>query len=155
MIHSLIRKQHFRQSIDEVFTFFQSPENLARITPQWLNFRILTPSPIEMKQGALIDYTIHWMGIPVRWTTTITDFEPPFRFVDQQLRGPYSLWHHTHTFVEQADGTEMSDEVQYVLPFGIFGDLAHTMIVQRQLDEIFSYRSRVIAEVFSSSSSQP
>jgi ligand-binding SRPBCC domain-containing protein len=150
MVHTLRRKQFLPHPITEVFRFFQSPENLARITPPWLHFQILTPLPIEMKHGTLIDYTIRWLGIPVRWMTMITDYAPPAKFVDQQLRGPYSLWHHTHTFIERDGGTEMTDVVQYVLPFGFFGNIAHSLIVQQQLDEIFSYRSKVIADMFPS-----
>ncbi len=149
-IHTLKRKQSFAYPIGDVFRFFQSPENLARITPPWLSFRVLTPPPVEMKQGALIDYTIQWMGISVRWKTMITEYAPPYRFVDQQMRGPYSLWHHTHMFVEREDGTDMTDEVQYVLPLGVLGNLAHVFLVRRQLENIFSYRAKAIAEIFPS-----
>ncbi len=139
--------------MEEVFSFFQRPENLAVITPRWLAFRILTPSPIDMGQGSVIDYTIKWMGVPVRWTTMITNYQPPHKFVDQQLKGPYSLWHHTHTFVGKDGGTEMTDTVRYVLPLGVLGDVAHAVIVQRQLDRIFDYRANVIEEVFPSTTS--
>jgi ligand-binding SRPBCC domain-containing protein len=152
--HTLKRTQSFNKPIEEVFRFFQSPENLARITPSRLNFRLLTPSPITMKEGALIDYTIAWLGVPVRWTTMITHYEPPYKFVDQQIKGPYSLWHHTHIFVEHDGTTEMTDEVRYVLPFGFLGDVAHALVVQRQLNDIFDYRARVIGEIFSANDSR-
>lgn len=146
--HTLIRKQFVPRPLEEVFSFFQRPENLAVITPPWLGFRILTPMPIEMEQGTIIDYTIKWMGMPVRWTTMITSYRAPHTFVDQQLKGPYSLWHHTHTFIEKDGGTEMTDTVRYVLPFGILGDVAHAVVVQSQLEKIFDYRRKVIEQVF-------
>jgi ligand-binding SRPBCC domain-containing protein len=133
---------------DEAFRFFDRPENLAEITPAELGFRILTPSPIAMKEGALIDYTIRVLGMPVRWTTLITSYNPPRGFVDQQLRGPYSFWHHTHAFRAVDGGTEMADTVRYLLPFGPLGALAHAVAVRRQLENIFEHRSRVIAGRF-------
>ncbi len=146
-IHTLERKQRLPLKPGEVFPFFESPENLARITPPWLNFRILTPSPIEMKVGTVIDYTIRWLGIPVRWRILITSHEPPWSFVDKQIAGPYSLWHHTHLFAETASGTEMTDSVRYALPGGPFGDVAHAMIVRRQLNEIFNHRAETISRM--------
>jgi hypothetical protein len=133
---------------DEAFRFFDRPENLADVTPAELGFRILTPSPIAMKEGALIDYTIRVLGMPVRWTTLITSYDPPRGFVDQQLRGPYSFWHHTHAFRAVDGGTEMTDTVRYLLPFGPLGALAHSVAVRRQLEGIFDHRSRVIAGRF-------
>ncbi len=133
---------------DEAFRFFDRPENLADVTPAELGFRILTPSPITMKEGALIDYTIRVLGMPVRWTTLITAYDPPRGFVDQQLRGPYSFWHHTHAFRAVDGGTEMTDTVRYLLPFGPLGALAHAVAVRRQLEGIFDHRSRVIAGRF-------
>jgi len=146
--HLLRRTQLLPASREEVFAFFQSPENLARITPSWLGFRILTPSPITMKEGALIDYTVRWLGFPVRWKTLITAYEPPVLFVDQQLQGPYSFWHHTHEFHETPGGTEMNDTVRYILPAGLFGEALHRLMVRRQLDEIFDFRAQTIADVF-------
>ncbi|MBX2989919.1 MAG: SRPBCC family protein [Bacteroidetes bacterium] len=147
-VHTLTRVQTLDYPIDEVFEFFRSPENLARITPPWLNFRILTPLPLEMHRGTLIDYTVNWLGMPVRWTTNIVEFNPPHHFVDLQISGPYSFWHHTHTFLEQNGKTDMRDEVRYVLPFGIFGEAVHRLIVRRQLEEIFDYRERAVRRQF-------
>ena len=146
-VYILRRMQTLHASREEVFAFFQSPENLARITPPWLGFRLLTPSPIAMRHGAVIDYTVRWLRVPVRWTTLITDYQPPARFVDQQIRGPYSFWHHTHEFQETPEGTEMRDTVRYVLPAGPAGTLLHRLLVRRQLEEIFDFRSRVIEEL--------
>lgn len=142
------RTQHLHAPIEAVFSFFQSPENLALITPPSLNFQILTPSPVEMRAGALIDYTIDVAGFPVRWTTAITEYDIPTLFVDQQIKGPYSFWHHTHSFADKGGFTEMRDEVRYVLPFGILGRIAHALFVKRQLEKIFDYRANVIASFF-------
>jgi ligand-binding SRPBCC domain-containing protein len=146
-IHSLRRTQLIPLSRSEVFAFFESAENLARITPPSLGFRILTPLPITMKVGTVIDYTIRWLGFPVRWRTLITTYEPPDLFVDEQINGPYSLWHHAHRFEDTPEGTRMTDEVHYCLPFGPFGDLAHGFLVQRQLEHIFDYRATVIGQL--------
>ncbi len=148
-VHTVKRIQRFSQPLHTVFSFFQKPENLARITPPHLGFKLLTPSPIQMKAGAVIDYTVSPFFIPFRWTTLITEYDPPHKFVDLQLKGPYSLWHHTHAFREVEGGTEMTDEVRFVMPFWILGDILHALIVRRQLEEIFDYRARVIADLLS------
>jgi ligand-binding SRPBCC domain-containing protein len=147
-VFTLQRTQTVPASLDEVFGFFRLPENLARVTPAWLNFRILTPSPIEMRVGTLIDYTIGWLGLTMRWTTLITAYDPPHRFVDEQLKGPYSFWHHTHTFFEKDGVTAMTDTVRYALPFGVVGALAHALVVRRQVEHIFEYRTKIIAQEF-------
>lgn len=146
-VQTLLRKQRFPLTVSEVFTFFEAPENLALITPRWLDFRMLTPSPVVMKEGALIDYTIRWGTFPIRWTSLITEYQRPYRFVDVQIKGPYSLWHHTHSFVEKDGWTEMMDEVRYVLPFGMFGSVAHALLVRTQLNGIFDYRARIIGDL--------
>lgn len=145
----LTRQQHLEYPLEKVFAFFQSPENLALITPPWLNFNVLTPSPVVMKQGAVIDYSIRWVGIPLRWTTGITAYRPPYHFVDEQTRGPYTLWHHTHIFQERDGGTDMLDEVRYALPFGMVGRIVERYVVRRQLDEIFDFRFHAIQKIFS------
>jgi ligand-binding SRPBCC domain-containing protein len=147
--HTLQRRQFIKKALSEVFAFFSEPGNLALLTPRKLGFKILTPLPIQMKNGALIDYTIKLLGINVRWTTFVTHFEPPQRFVDVQLRGPYSFWHHTHEFTETQGGTEMTDTVTYALPLGIIGTVMHELIVKRQLDAIFNYRKGAVEAVFS------
>jgi len=145
----LTREQFIPRPKEEVFQFFGRPENLGAITPPELGFRILTPPPLLMKEGTLLDYTIRVLGIPIRWTTIITDFKPPFFFVDAQLRGPYSYWQHRHSFRTVQGGTIMTDEVHYLLPFGPAGTLAHTLFVRRQLGHIFDYRAGVVSEFFS------
>jgi uncharacterized protein (TIGR01777 family) len=147
-VEILRREQLIRRPRTEVFEFFSRPENLSRVTPPALGFQILTPSPIVMKEGALIDYQIHLLGVPVRWRSLITAYEPPHRFVDQQLNGPYSFWHHTHEFEEVPEGTLVRDTVRYSLPLGALGDLVAGRFVAGDLEEIFRYRRKVIASVF-------
>lgn len=132
----------------EVFAFFEDARNLGRITPPGLKFRILNPEGIRMRAGAEIDYVIGWMGLPMKWKTIIVSYEPPHRFVDEQARGPYKLWHHEHTFEETAAGVVIRDRVDYRLPFGIFGRIAHAVMVKRQLLGIFRYRQATIARIF-------
>lgn len=101
-----------------------------------------------MKVGTLIDYTIKVLGLRVRWTTLITTYNPPHKFVDEQLRGPYSFWHHTHSFGAVAGGTMIIDDVCYALPLGFLGRLAHALVVRRDLESIFRHREKIIAELF-------
>jgi len=147
-VHTLTRTQFLPSPPEEVFVFFQSPENLGVITPPRLSFRILTPLPIVMGVGTLIDYTVRWLGVPVRWTTMITAYDAPRLFVDQQIRGPYSLWHHTHAFERRDGGTVMTDTVRYVVPYGLWGGFVHRVLVRRQVQEIFDYRAEAIARKF-------
>lgn len=147
-VHCLVKQQLIRRPRAEVFEFFSRPENLSRVTPPKLGFEILTPSPILMKEGALVDYQIRLLGAPLRWRTLITAYDPPRRFVDQQLMGPYSFWHHTHEFEEVPEGTLVRDVVRYALPLGALGDLVAGAYVAADLEEIFRYRKKVIASVF-------
>ncbi len=148
-VYTLQREQEVKRPRAEVFGFFSKPENLARITPPSLGFVILTPTPIDMHAGTVIDYTIRALGMRIHWTTLISSFEPPYRFVDVQLRGPYAFWHHTHTFEEIDSGTIIKDDVHYALPFGPFGEIAHALTVRRQLRSIFKYRRNIIDQIFS------
>jgi len=130
---------------NEVFPFFAEARNLKTLTPPWLRFEVLTPAPIEMRPGALIDYRIRVHGIPLRWQTEIAEWDPPHRFVDVQLRGPYTLWHHTHTFEERHGGTLCLDGVRY-RPRG--GAMIHWLFVRRDVERIFRYRQRRLKEIF-------
>ena len=138
--YTLHRRQFIAAPRAEVFAFFSRPENLALLTPQDLGFRILTPSPVRMEGGALIDYTIRILGAGIRWTTLVTEYEAPHRFVDVQLRGPYAYWHHAHEFTAIEGGTEMTDTVTYAMPLGVLGSVAHALLVRRKLEAIFDFR---------------
>ena len=131
----------------EVFLFFGEARNLEAITPPWLRFEVLTSPPITMAVGTLIDYRIRIHGIPIRWQTEITEWNPPHRFVDVQLRGPYSLWHHTHTFEEKDGGTLCVDQVRY-RPRG--GAVVDWLFVRRDVERIFDYRTARLQELLTS-----
>jgi len=150
MAYLLERSLFIPRPREEVFTFFADARNLERITPAFLGFRILTPDPIEMKPGALIDYQLRLHGIPVTWRTRIAEFTPPSSFVDIQLSGPYRRWHHRHDFEDVSGGTRMRDRVEYELPFGPLGALVRYLFVRRSLDKIFDHRNATIAEIFRS-----
>lgn len=146
--HKIERTQTVARPRAEVFEFFADAGNLERITPPELSFQIITPQPIEIRKGALIDYRLKLRGIPIDWKTEITEWNPPFDFIDSALKSPYKQWIHLHTFEEDAHGgTLMTDLVRYRLPFEPFGDLAH-FLVRRELEFIFDFRSKVINEVF-------
>lgn len=140
----LEKRTRIRRPLDEVFPFFAEAENLQRITPPELHFRIRSPLPIEMQKGAKIEYTIRLRGIPMRWRTLITGWNPPHSFEDSQTSGPYRKWVHTHQFEQRGDTTIITDRVVYALPFGLLGRIVHPL-VRRQLERIFSYRTGVIA----------
>jgi ligand-binding SRPBCC domain-containing protein len=144
--HLLLRRQRLPVAIERAFELYSQARNLETITPPWLGFRVITPEPIEMGRGTLIDYRLRLHGLPVRWRTRIETWEPPARFVDVQLRGPYALWEHTHTF--EPDGPNavvIADRVRYALPLGPLGELAHAAFVRRDLERIFEFRAVAVA----------
>jgi ligand-binding SRPBCC domain-containing protein len=152
-VYELEREQTVKAPRDEVFQFFADAANLEQMTPPELGFEILTPQPIEMRVGARIDYRITLHRVPMTWQTLIEDYEPNDVFVDVQIKGPYKVWHHTHTFADApGGGTVLGDHVRYALPFGPLGTLAHP-IVKRQLKRIFDYRARVMQDRFGVSDS--
>ena len=135
--------------INDVFSFFSKPENLSLITPPRLKFDILTPSPVKMKEGQLIDYSLTIMYfIKLGWRTLITDYEKPHKFVDQQIKGPYSLWHHTHTFEEKDGGTLIHDNVTYAIPLGVVGQLLYAIYIKHDIKSIFKYRRKILDIIF-------
>lgn len=134
--------------IDQVFEFFSKAENLERITPPSLSFQILTPLPIEMATGALIDYRIKLGGFAFRWRTEITLWDPPRSFKDSQLKGPYKKWIHEHRFEELDGRTRMTDRVEYSVPGGILSALVNALFVKSQVRKIFTYREQAIQEIF-------
>lgn len=146
--HILKRRQIIARPREEVFEFFADAMNLEEITPPELNFKIISEQPIDIKEGALIDYQLSLRGIPLTWKTEITLWKPPYEFVDTALKSPYKQWIHLHKFsVGEKNETIMEDIVRYRLPFEPLGDLAH-FIVKRELDYIFDYRYKVIEEKF-------
>jgi ligand-binding SRPBCC domain-containing protein len=138
--------------LTEVFAFFGDAKNLEGLTPPWLKFEVVTPEPIVMRPGALIDYRIRVHGIPIRWRTEIKEWDPPHRFVDVELKGPYKLWHHTHTFEERDGGTLCLDDVRY-RPFG--GALINALFVRRDVDRIFKFRRERLWQLFGPDASVP
>ncbi|HKH64803.1 MAG TPA: SRPBCC family protein [Solirubrobacterales bacterium] len=145
-VHVLERHQQVGIPIDQAFAFYGDAHNLERITPPLLRFEVTTLRPIEMGVGTVIEYRLRLHGVPVRWRTRIEAWEPPRRFVDAQIKGPYSLWEHTHTFEEDGPGgTVIRDRVRYSIPFGPLGELANRLLVRRDLRQIFDYRCEAVA----------
>jgi ligand-binding SRPBCC domain-containing protein len=134
--------------IEVVFDFFSKAENLNEITPPSLHFQMLTPTPVEMKKGTLLDYRLRVHGVPVRWQTEIIEWEPPHKFVDRQNRGPYKNWIHTHVFEPQNDGTFSKDIVDYEVPGWFLEPLIHRFLIAPDLERIFAYRTQKLRERF-------
>ncbi len=146
-VYVLERRQRLELPVRLAFEFYAQARNLAVITPPWMGFEVITPGPIEMRVGALIDYRLKLHGVPLRWRTRIDVWEPPVRFIDVQVRGPYALWEHTHTF--EPDGEHavlIGDRVRYAIPLGPLGQIAHAAFVKRDLERVFDYRERAVAE---------
>ena len=145
-IHTLETTQRLPGPPEAVFPFFADARNLEAITPPSLRFEIVTPAPIEMGVGTFIQYALRLRGVPVRWDTLIQAWEPPHRFVDVLIRGPYAMWHHTHEFVatDDGEGTLMTDRVRYAVGFGPFGELAVRALVRRDVEAIFAFRREAI-----------
>lgn len=149
-VYQLIRKQTLPITLEEAWDFFSSPRNLARITPAYMKFQILHMSGgSRMYPGQIIRYKIFVLPlVPVHWTTEITHVSEPGYFVDEQRYGPYAMWHHQHHFKVVPGGVEMTDEVNYAIPMGFLGRIAHALFVKRQLNAIFDYRNETMEKFF-------
>lgn len=150
MIHIYTSEQFLKTDIATAWDFFSSARNLARITPPEMAFKIHTQlDKREVYEGMIIDYTVSplW-GIPLKWQTEICQVDKPNFFTDRQLKGPYSLWEHTHRFIEQENGILMHDEVKYQLPFGFIGEIAHNLVVEQKIKMIFKFREETLNRLF-------
>lgn len=148
-IHTLERSQEVAAPLDEVWSFFSNPGNLALITPPWLGFRIISGAGREIHEGLIIKYSVSpILGIPLTWVTEITEVEEPGRFVDEQRTGPYSLWRHEHIFKEKDGVTVVKDIVTYVLPLGPLGRMVHAIDTKKRLARIFDFRQRYVERKF-------
>lgn len=144
-MHHLHKEQWIHRPLSEVFEFFSQAKNLEWLTPDFLNFKILTPEPIEMRQGLLIDYRLRLYGIPFRWQSKISTWDPPHCFVDEQVKGPYRYWHHMHAFKEEKGGTRIIDDVRYRI-WG--GNWINRLFVRPDVERIFNYRKQRLTEHF-------
>jgi ligand-binding SRPBCC domain-containing protein len=146
-VHDLYREQLVARPLDEVFGFFAQAANLERLTPPWLGFGLVTPEPVQMGVGTLIEYRLRLHRIPLRWISRIEVWEPGRAFEDVQVRGPYRLWHHRHEFQRAGTGTLVQDHVRYALPLGPLGELAHSLLVERDLTRIFAFRYGAVKQL--------
>ena len=135
--------------LDVVFEFFSDATNLERLTPDFLKFRIVTPTPIPMGEGIFIDYRLRVHGIPMKWRSRIAIWEPPYRFVDEQVKGPYRSWYHEHLFEAGDGGTWVRDHVRYQVPGWILAPVMHRYMIRPDVERIFDYRTAVLTELFS------
>ena len=146
--YELHRRQWVPHPLQQVFDFFSAAENLEQLTPPFLRFQIISAPP-RLEAGVLIEYKLRVHGFPIRWLTTIEQWDPPHSFVDVQTRGPDKLWRHTHRFWSESGGTWIEDAVRYSLPFGPLGQLVHGLVVKHDVEAIFRYREQKICEAFS------
>jgi ligand-binding SRPBCC domain-containing protein len=144
----LERTQEFKSPLQDVFDFFAEPYNLERITPEFLKFSIVTSPPIKMEEGTRISYRLKLRGIPVKWTSTIMDWNPPFGFTDEQTKGPYKYWRHEHKFEENGAGTLVTDKIWYRVPGGPLAPILNFFYVRRDLQKIFNYRAETMKGIF-------
>ena len=144
----LEREQWIDEPIDKVFAFFADPANLQEITPPWMSFRITSCSTPEIEEGTILEYALKVRGMPMKWISRISVWEPPFRFVDEQLHGPYRRWYHEHTFEDVGGRTRIGDNVDYAVPGG---RLVERLFVRRDLKQIFQYRFDSLERQFAQS----
>jgi len=136
--------------LNNVFAFFSTADNLQIITPPWLHFIILTPTPLEIQKGRIIDYKLSLYGFPFKWQTEITVWNPPHQFIDEQIKGPYRKWKHLHYFESRGNQTYMRDHVTYEIP--VFPKILNKLFVSKNVEQIFNYRRKKINEIFNGSS---
>ena len=149
-MYQLKRKQIVKTDLKTCWDFFSSPQNLKKITPDYMGFNIKYELPEKMYEGLMIEYTVKpVLGIPMTWVTEIKTVKDNLFFVDEQRKGPYKIWHHEHHFKEVDGGIEMTDIVSYEIPLGIIGRLAHSLFVRKKLESIFNYRIQMVDEIFS------
>jgi ligand-binding SRPBCC domain-containing protein len=146
MYHELSDRFIVSSSLEQAWEFFSTAENLPLITPPWLGFTNRSAAPVTIELGTVLDYTVRWLGVAIRWRTKIIEWSPPRQFIDLQVRGPYALWHHQHTFTPVAEGVDCEDRVIYEVPVPLVGRAVNALVVRRQLLDIFRYRRRVIGE---------
>ena len=148
-VYTLHREQYLPIDIDTAWAFFSSAENLAKITPPGMNFRMLVAPGTGIYTGMRLHYRLTpLLGIPVKWETEIREVNAPHKFMDKQMKGPYALWEHTHTFTRVAGGIKMTDDVRYALPWGKLGKIAHALVVKRKLEKIFDFRKNTLRTTF-------
>ncbi len=150
MKYQLYREQQLSCDINEAWQFFSSPNNLSKITPDYMGFNVLSDVKDEpIYEGIIIDYNVSpLLGIPLKWRTRITQVETLKSFTDFQVKGPYKYWNHFHEFIPNADGVLIKDTVDYELPLGILGNLAHSIMVKKKLNEIFNFRYKTLEQLF-------
>jgi ligand-binding SRPBCC domain-containing protein len=148
MTYRLHRRQVIDAGMDQVFAFFKDPQNLESITPPWLGFRVLESSDAEVQAGTRLAYRMRVFGIPFRWEARIPEYGHGVSFADEMTRGPYRRWYHRHLFRRVREGIEMEDFIEYELPLGPIGTLAHLLFVRHQVNAIFDYRAHRITERF-------
>ncbi|PLX68691.1 MAG: hypothetical protein C0603_05940 [Denitrovibrio sp.] len=143
------KTQILKTDIDTAWDYFSSPLNLAEITPDWLNFEVVSDVPEKMYEGLVLQYHVHpFLGIPISWVTEITHAKEPYYFVDEQRSGPYKLWHHQHHFKQVEEGIEMTDIVHYILHMEPLSQLFIGGIIKSKLEDIFNYRYKVLKDIF-------
>ena len=151
MVYQFRQEQQLNTTIETAWSFFSSPKNLAAITPDKMDFKIIGEEPKPMYAGQIVQYTVRPLfNLPLRWVTEITQVRAPYFFVDEQRKGPYKLWHHQHSFEENEAGVLMNDIVTYEPPFGFIGQLANELLIRKEIEEIFSYREQFLNNYFNS-----
>ena len=145
----LFYEQKINTDLDNLWKFISSPKNLSKITPSYMDFKILSKVPNEMYEGLIISYTVKpILGVKMNWVTEITHIKDKKYFVDEQRKGPYKMWHHEHILIETDNGIIMRDIISYIPPFGVLGKILNVFFIKRQVEGIFKYRTEVLNKIF-------